>query len=155
MSEEPLRFDAEILAGRGGGALVEIPFSVPDTYGTGGQVKVVATFDGHEYRGSLAPMGGGVHVLGVRKDVRSALGKDIGDRVTVTLVRDTAPRVVAVPPELERALAAHPEARQRYDALSFTHRREYAEWVAEAKKQETKERRATKAIDMISSGKAL
>jgi hypothetical protein len=153
MADEIRSFDAEIVAGRGGGAMVEIPFSVRETYGTGGQVKVFATIDGHDYRGSIAPMGGGVHILGIRKDVRSAIDKDVGDSVVVTLSLDTEPRTVLEPPELVTALAATPEARVRYDALSYTHRREFAEWVAEAKKQETRDRRAEKAIEMILGGK--
>lgn len=146
------RFNAEIVAGRGGGALVEVPFSVREVYGTGGQVKVRATFDGHDYRGSIAPMGGGVHILGIRKDIRAAIGKDIGDSVEVTIVRDTEPRVVEVPPELAAAFEDAPDAAERYEALSYTHRKEYAQWVAEAKKQETKDRRAAKAIEMIRQG---
>ena len=98
MTEPGHAFRAEILEGRGGGAMVEVPFSVREVYGTGGQVRVRATFDGHEYRGSIAPMGGGGHILGVRKDVRAAIGKDIGDVVDVMLERDTEERTVAVPP---------------------------------------------------------
>ena len=150
--DEVHEFDAEIREGRRGGAVVEIPFSVRGAYGTGGQVKVRATFDGHEYRGSIAPMGGGVHVLGIRKEIRAAISKEIGDTVRVTIVRDTAPREVTVPPELEATLADAPAARERFAALSYTHRREYAEWVAEAKRQETRDRRAARAVEMILAG---
>lgn len=131
---------------------MEIPFSVRDAYGTGGQVRVRATFDGHAYRGSLAPMGGGVHVLGVRRDVRDAIGKDVGDTVTVTLERDEEPRTVTVPPELAAALEDDAVAAGRFEKLSYTHRREFAEWVAEAKKAETRLRRAEKAVEMILGG---
>lgn len=153
MSNEVHRFRTEIREGRGAGALVEVPFSVPEVYGTGGQVKVRASFDGHEYRGSIVPMGGGVHVLGVRKDVRAAIGKDVGDTVEVTLQRDAEPRVVVIPPELRAALEGAPEAATRYEALAFTHRREYAEWVGGAKKEETRERRANRAVEMILAGR--
>lgn len=146
-------FDAEILEGRGGGALVEIPFSVRDLMGTRGQVRVRATFDGHEYRGSLAPMGGGVHVLGVRKDVRAAIAKDVGDTVHVTVEPDALPRVVEVPEELARALDRDAAVRDRFETLSYTHRREFAEWVAEAKKQETRDRRAARAVELILDGR--
>lgn len=146
-------FDAEILEGRGGGALIEIPFSVRDVMGTAGQVRVRATFDGHQYRGSLAPMGGGVHVLGIRKDVRAAIAKDVGDTVHVTVEPDTAPRVVEVPDELVGALELDPAARDRFASLSHTHRREFAEWVAEAMKQETRDRRAARAVEMIADGR--
>jgi hypothetical protein len=152
MSEEPRIFDAEILAGRGGGAMVEIPFSVKDACGAGGQVKVKATFDGVEYRGSIAPMGGGVHILGIRKEIRKRIGKEIGDTVAVTLERDLEPREVEVPSELAQALAADAPARARFQSLSYTHRREFAEWVAGAKKQETRDRRAARAIEMILAG---
>ena len=62
-------FDAVIEEARSGGAWVTIPFSVPDVFGTKGRVKVSATFDGHSYRGSIAPMGG-AHVLGMSKAIR-------------------------------------------------------------------------------------
>lgn len=153
MTEVTHRFTAPIVEGRGGGAAVEVPFSVPEVYGTGGQVRVLATFDGHEYRGSIAPMGGGTHILGIRKATRQAIGKDVGDDVEVTITRDTAPRTVTVPEELIRALEGAPEAAERFESMSYTHRREYAEWVAEGKKQETRDRRASRAVDMIVEGR--
>jgi hypothetical protein len=150
---EARAFEARIVAGRGGGALVEVPFSVREAYGTGAQVKVRARFDGHEYRGSLAPMGGGSHVLGIRQDIRRAIGKDIGDSVSVVLELDTEPRIVEPPPELAAALRDDERARELFGGLSHTHQREYAQWVAEAVRPATRDRRARKAIDMIRSGK--
>ena len=155
MGEATHRFEAQILAGTRGGALVEIPFSVREAYGTGGRVKVRASFDGHEYRGSIAPMGGGSHVLGVRKDVRAAIGKDVGDTVAVTVTRDSEVRTVEIPPELADVLQGAPTAAERFEGLSYTHRREFAEWVGGGKKQETRDRRAAKAVLMILAGDAL
>jgi len=43
-------------------------------------------------------------------------------------------------------------ARAAFDALAFTHRREYAQWVAEAKREETRERRAARALEMLRAG---
>ena len=148
---DPHVFDAVIEAGGGGGAFVLVPFDVKEAFGSG-RPKVCALIDGHEYRGSIADMGQG-HCLGIRKDVRAAIGKDVGDSVRIEVVLDTAPRVVEVPDELGQALAGAPEARARYDALSYTHRKEYATWVAEAKKQETRDRRATKAVEMLMAGR--
>jgi uncharacterized protein YdeI (YjbR/CyaY-like superfamily) len=93
------------------------------------------------------------HCLGIRKDVRAAIGKDIGDVVRIQVELDTEPRVVAVPDELSTALDAAPDAAARYAKLSYTHRREFAEWVAEAKRQETRDRRAAKAVEMILEGR--
>jgi len=143
-------FDATIEAGARGGACVFIPFDVKEVFGSG-RPKVRALIDGHEYRGSLANMGQG-HMLGIRKDVRAAIGRGVGDQVHIELELDTAPREVTVPPELVSSLAAAPDAAERFEALSYTHRREFAGWVAEAKKQETRDRRAAKAVEMIRQG---
>jgi hypothetical protein len=151
VSVEQRSFEAAIIAGRGGGALVEIPFSVHEVYGSAGQVRVRATVDGHEYRGSLAPMGQGVHALGLRKDVRAAIRKDVGDLVLVTVRPDREPRVVEVPDELRGALRSA-DITGPFEALSYSHRREFADWVAEAKKPETRECRAAKAVQMIRDG---
>jgi uncharacterized protein YdeI (YjbR/CyaY-like superfamily) len=42
--------------------------------------------------------------------------------------------------------------RAAFDALSFTHRREYATWIAEAKKAERRERGAARATEMLREG---
>lgn len=142
-------FEAKIAEGRGGGAFVTVPFNVKDEFGTGGRVKVQAMFDGKPSRGSLAPMGEGIHILGILKAIRQEIGKDIGDRVTVTFVRDTARRTVPLPKELRTALARNLTARIAFAKLSYTYKREYAEWVAEAKQDVTRRKRAKKTIEKL------
>ena len=144
-------FEATIEAGDRGGAFVFVPFDVKAAFGSG-RPRIRALIDGHEYRGSLVNMGRG-HVLGIRKDVRAAIGKDVGNTVRIDVELDTAPREVRVPPELAAVFADAPDAAERFQALSYTHRREYAEWVAEAKKQETRDRRAARAVDMLREGR--
>ena len=73
----------------------------------------------------------------------------MGDRVTVVLRRDDAPRVVDVPPALAAALGADAVASAAFERLSFTHRKEYARWIAEAKRDETKAARVTKTLAML------
>jgi uncharacterized protein YdeI (YjbR/CyaY-like superfamily) len=51
--------------------------------------------------------------------------------------------------ELDELLAANPVARQIFDQLPPSHQREYDDWIAQAKKADTRTRRANKAIDMI------
>jgi uncharacterized protein YdeI (YjbR/CyaY-like superfamily) len=53
---------------------------------------------------------------------------------------------VTEPPELLVALADNPSARAAYDALPPSHRLEYARWISEAKKEETRASRAAKTI---------
>ncbi len=142
-------FRARIEAGDGGGAWVKIPFDVRKEFGTAGQVKVRSTFDGHPYRGSIAPMARGCHVLGIRKSIREAIEKTIGDTVAVVFRRDTQRRMVVVPAELKKLLARSAKAKSVFGKLSYTHRREYAEWVGGAKKQETRDSRAENAIHKL------
>ena len=66
------------------GAYVEIPFDVKAEFGKG-RVKVHAAFDGVDYDGSIVRMGTPGHILGVRKDIRTRIGKAPGDTVHVTL----------------------------------------------------------------------
>ena len=106
------------------------------------------TFGGIAYRGSIVRMGG-ESVLGVLKDIRQELGKAPGDEIAVTVEPDAEERVVDVPPELAELLQASPTARKAFDALSYSHRREHALHVAEAKKPETRQRRAAKTIEAL------
>jgi uncharacterized protein YdeI (YjbR/CyaY-like superfamily) len=70
------------------------------------------------------------------------------------LRRDSEPREVELPVELAAALAGAPDARERFDALAFTHRREYARSVVEAKREQTRVGRAERAVAMLREGVA-
>ena len=73
-----------------GGAYVPFPYDIREEFGRG-RVKVHATFDGAPYDGSIVNMGvknedGSVcYIIGLRKDIRSEIGKQPGDRVLVTI----------------------------------------------------------------------
>ena len=129
---------------------VEVPFDGKAEFGEA-RAAVAGTLAGTPFRGRLAVYGGKTY-LGFRREIRVAAGLDDGDEAEIVLERDDAPRVVDVPPALEEALAANPDAREIYDGLSFTHRREYARWIAEAKRDETRERRVAKALAMLRAG---
>ncbi len=105
----PQRFEAPILEGRGGGAYVEVPFSVPDVFGPRGQLRVKGTIDGHPLQSSVAPMGGGRHLLGLHKATRLAIGKSIGQRVAIVIEPDLAERTVALPDDLAKGLHGFPD----------------------------------------------
>ena len=72
------------------GAYVEFPYDVKAEFGRG-RVKVRATFDGEPYDGSIVNMGvkntGGsvCYIIGLRKDIRTKIGKQPGDSVQVTI----------------------------------------------------------------------
>ena len=87
--------------------------------------------------------------MSLSRAARSALGVEIGQTIEAALSVDEAPREVTVPPELAAALAVNAAAQKAYDALAYSHRKEHAVWVAEAKQQETRERRAALAVDKL------
>lgn len=112
---------------------------------------VRATINGQTLRLSVARMRG-EYLLGLSKANREAAGVQSGDRVTFELELDAAPREVTVPVALAQALAADPGARQAFDGLAFTHRKEFARWIEEAKRDETRERRVATAVEMLHAG---
>ncbi len=67
------------------GAYVEFPFDVKEEFGKG-RVKVKVSFDGYDYEGSLVKMKTPCHIIGIRKDIREAIGKQPGDLIKVTIV---------------------------------------------------------------------
>jgi hypothetical protein len=112
---------------------------------------VAGTVNGVPFRSRLMVYGGQT-VLGLTNAFRAEAGIREGDEVEVVIDRDDAPREVEVPDELRAALDADEPARATFDALSFTHRREYATWVAEAKREETRLRRAARALELLRAG---
>ena len=66
----------------------------------------------------------------------------------------TRPPLV-IPPVLKNALAANRAARDAFNDMSYTHRKEYAEWIQEAKRESTRETRLAKALTLLRQGKSL
>ena len=134
------------------GTFVVIPADVVEALRATGRTSVAGTIDGHEFRNQFMPYTfegvGRQVVMAVNKATRRAIGKNAGDTVEFDLERDERSRSadVQVPPELAEALGADPAAKTAFDALAPSHRREYAEHVAEAKRPETRLRRAAEVI---------
>jgi hypothetical protein len=135
---------------RGGGRWVLVPFDGREVFGEA-RPAVRGSVNGATFRSRLAVYGGRTY-LGLNREIRGAAGVEVGDRFDVVLERDDAPREVELPEALAAGLAANAVARAAFERLSFTHRLEYARWVAEAKRHETRARRVEKAIAMLSQG---
>ena len=80
-----LKFDAVLIKNPDmDAAYVEVPFDIKAIFGKS-RLPVHATFDGEPYDGQVVKMGTPCHIIGVRKDIRTKIGKQPGDMVHVTL----------------------------------------------------------------------
>lgn len=137
------------------GAYVEFPYDVEAEFGTKGRVKVVATFDGVEYRGILVNMRTPCHIIGVTKEIRQRIGKQVGDMITVTIRADTEDRVTEMPAALSAALEQSEAASRFFATLTSSQKNKFIDFVASAKKPETADRRLRQAIDMLERGEKM
>jgi len=149
---EPQRFAAELrAAGDTGGAAFDVPPAAAAALSDAKRPPVVVTIGDHTFRTRLAVYGG-QSMVGVSKANRVAAGVDVGDRFDVAVALDEDPRTVEVPGDLAAALAGDPQAAAAFDRLSFTHRREYVEWIGEAKRAETRSRRVAGTLERLRDG---
>lgn len=124
------------------------PFDVLEVFGTRARVPVRGTINGFPFRSSIMPMGG-CHMMAVNKSMREGARAKAGDVVDVVMERDDEARTVEPPPELERELAKNKKARDRWEELAFTHKKEMARSITEAKQEETKKRRLAKVMEVL------
>jgi hypothetical protein len=145
-----MRFRATVELGGKTATGIEVPDDVVAGLGSHKRPAVRVTIGDYSYRSTVARMGGRF-LLPVSAEVRKGAGVAAGDEVDVEVVLDDAPREVTVPDDLAAALDAVPGARARFDALSYTARKEHVRAVEEAKTAATRERRIAKAVDTLNS----
>jgi Bacteriocin-protection, YdeI or OmpD-Associated/Domain of unknown function (DUF1905) len=146
------RFETVLQSDEGSPSFIEVPFDVPAVFGKA-RAPVRGTLDGTQFRSTVAVYGGRYY-LPVNRALRERAGVSVGQTVTVELERDDAPRTVEVPAELAAALDAAPAARAAFDRLSHSHQREYVNWVIEAKREATRERRLARTVELLQEGAA-
>ena len=130
---------------------MEVPASVVEELGAGKKPPVRVTVGGHTYRSTVAVMGGR-YLLPLSAENRTAAGVAAGDDVEVTVELDTGPREVAVPDDLRAALEGDDPAREAFERLSYSHQRRHVLAIEDARTPETRQRRVTKALEMLRSG---
>jgi hypothetical protein len=140
------RFET-VIGSEGDGTFIPVPLDVPAVFGRV-RAPVRVTLGGHTWRSTVMRYGTDC-MLPLSRRNREAAGVRAGDAVTVVLESDDEPRTVAVPEDLAAALDAAPGARAAFDGRSFSHRREWVEWVTQAKRPETRERRVRGVVEQV------
>jgi hypothetical protein len=146
------KFSAIIQRSSGWGAFVIFPHDVLKEFGIKGRVPVQARLDKIPYAGSLMTCGTPYHLLAVPKDIREKLNKEPGDPISIELWKDDAPRTIEIPLDFLKLLKKE-KLLDHFEKLSNTRRKEYRNWITTAKKEETRLRRLTKAIEILKQEK--
>ncbi len=146
-----LQFKAKI-EGKEAGVVAAItpPVDVPEMFGTRARVPIRGTINGFPFRSSLMPCGGR-HMMPVNKILCQGAGVKPGDTVEVVMERDEAERTVDAPPQLKKELARNKKAREKWETLSFTHKKEMANTIRDAKQEETRARRLAKIMQVLTT----
>jgi hypothetical protein len=146
------RFEARVEAHGKTATFFHVPPEVMEALGPKKRVAVRVTVNGYTYRSTVAPMGA-TFLLPLNRQNRTAASVSAGDVAQVAIERDEAPRVVEVPPGLAAALATDHSAGEAFTGLSYSHQRDYVEWITGAKRAETRARRVAQALERLRAGK--
>jgi hypothetical protein len=131
---------------------VDVPESVSQAFGLRGSIPVQGTVDGHEFRSTLVPLGGGRHRLYINTAMRKGAGVDVGDTVTIEVELDTKPRMLPEPAQLSRALRDNPAAQTAWDALTPSRRKEILSYLNWLKRPESLQRNVEKTLAQLLEG---
>ena len=150
-------FEAILIRPEGAGTwtYLNVPQDVSATFGSKGQVKAKGTVNGYPFRSTALPRGDGSHYIVVGKSIRDPIGATQGEKVNVMLELDGEERQVDVPQDLEQAFETQPRAKDAFNQLTYSHKKEYVDWIMSAKQAATRQRRIEKAIVLLSEGKKL
>lgn len=121
-----------------------LPPEARDTLG-GARVPVRVTIGDYSFRTTTLAYDGGLRIA-FGSEHRDASGVGAGDLIEGEVVRDDSPRPIDVPEELAALLSDDPTMSEAFAALSPSHRREWCRYVGEAKKVETRQARADRAV---------
>jgi len=133
--------------------MFRVPFDLEEAFGRA-RPPVTVTIRGHTWR-TTPGVYDGVGYIVVNRAVKAATGVDAPDRVRVVVELDDEPRTVRVPADLRAPLREDSAANDAFAKLSYSHRREYVQWIEEAKRPETRRRRIASTVERVREGRPL
>jgi len=142
-------FDCEImrLEGKIKWNVFYFPYPAREHFGTNGNVPVRITVDGHEFEHMLLPSKNG-HYMVYNEFIKRAVGKEIGDTLHVTLMKDENKREIIIPAYIADALTDS-GAMDIFMRQPDYSKREQINHIEIAKKEETKANRLNALIGLL------
>jgi len=137
-----------------GWSYIIIPITHAKTLAAGSRLgfRVKGSIDNYALnKTSVLPMGNGTFMLPVNGTMRKAIGKEKGEKVTLTLEADK--RKIELSKDLMTSLADEPAALEHFNTLPMSHRQYFSKWIESAKTTATKTKRIVSAVIALSQKK--
>jgi hypothetical protein len=150
-----VKFKAKLLrpAEKADWTFLRLPTAASKKLPTRAMCSVEGTFGGVAFWTTLLPDGEGGHWMKVEKALGTKAKVGAGDTVEIEIAPMAKEPEPTVPPDLKKALsAAPPTAMETWQSITAMARRDWCFWVVSAKKQETRDKRVSVAIDKMSKG---
>lgn len=131
--------------------LLNVPEWVSKKFPSNVSTKVEGTINGHPFRAALEPNTSRSHWLRVNKAMLKGAGVEVGDTVKLAILGPESEPTV--PDDLRGALATSDEAKTLWNDLTTMGRLDWVRWIESAKQPQTRDRRVTRTVEQLSSGK--
>jgi len=129
---------------------IEVTEQLLGKLGGGKKPLVVVTVSGYSYRSAVGKMGN-KFMISLSAENRKNARVNGGDVVEIDLELDTEPRIVVIPPELQKAFDNNKTVKMNFERLSPSKKKAIVISISEAKTEETKSKRIEKALEQLLS----
>ena len=134
---------------------VDTPIRAQEEFDKKGKIRINGKINGVPFSATLIPRGNGEHFIVLAKATREKVGLEIGDEMKMEIWEDTSERVVSIPIDFQTVLSTDAGINTNFNNLAYSHKKAYVDWINDAKKEETRNNRMTKALAMIAENKKL
>lgn len=148
-----IEFVSLVVNAAGGGLSLPVPKDVSLALGSRARVDVKGTVNGKPLRAPAMPDGKGGHTIALTRELQDLFGARAGERLKVVLEMIAQEAPVEAPPDMNRVLQHHLQAKAQWEKFAPPQRRAWVQYVDAARKPEERTRRISEAVQRIALGK--
>lgn len=138
-----------LIKGPQNGIFAEFPFDGVKEFGTRKPVPVKVFIDGRMVEMSLLPFGNGKHWLHIKKELRTAIEKDEGDTVTISLEKNNSLKAIEIPEYLQWLLENEVDLMKKFQKLPYSAKKFWIWHIEEPKNEDTKVERINRFFEYL------